>query len=372
MKNEIGKRIQGDLLYEPPEPLFPEGFPKRRKRVARFLALIVLFALAVCVWVISASGKSGDGVGSFDESGPSGETVTGSVESTVGEHYESEYESEYADMSTEGERHPPETELAEIESREQTEAVSETEEIESGTADVIEVDLSQIEKGAGYVINYSDKIADVGGLIDRGFIDTVERGGAAPLVLVIHTHTSEEYLSGGSGYRGPSSVVSVGDVLNARLNSLGIGSVHCTVIHDSGAENAYKNARQTIETMLEIYPSIRYIIDLHRMELESGGTLMKTVSGCSDGSAQIRVTVGSHGTDDSWQEDLSLALSLRGSLNDGGARICMPVVISPGMPNSDMGRYYITVDIGSSGNTVEEAMAAGERLAFAIGDVVAE
>lgn len=363
MKNEVGKRVRGDLLYEPPEPLFPEGFPKRRRRVPRLLALLVLIGVAVCIWVISASGKGGGG-GGTDESG--------AIEGTVEESYGGEVSSESTERPIETESRRPTTE-APSESEGDAQGGDEAEETEEETldvSDVIEVDLSQIEKGDRYVINYSDRVADVSGLIDRGFIYTEERGNAAPLVLVIHTHTSEEYLSGGSGYRGPLGVVSVGDVLSARLNTLGIVSVHCTVIHDADRENAYLNAKRTIETMLDIYPSIRYIVDLHRLKLDADGEAIKTVSGCSDGSAQIRLTVGAYDGDDGWQEDLSLALALRKSLNGGGARVCMPVVISPSISNTDMSEYYIMVDVGSSGNTVEEAMAAGERLAFALADVV--
>lgn len=364
MKNEVGKRVRGDILFEPPEPLFPEDFPKRRRRLPRLIALFILIAAAVCIWVISVSGNGGRGGGAIDGSGAS--------EGLVEESYESESEGGYTGVPTEEESRRYETEPLETESEAESEGESETENVISDISEVIEVDLSDIEKGEEYVINYSGMTADVSGLIDRGFVDSEERGSAAPLVLVIHTHTSEEYLSGGSGYRGPAGVVSVGDVLVSRLNSLGISSVHCTVIHDSDGENAYVNAKKTIETMLEIYPSIKYIIDIHRLKLGVDGEILKTASGCSDGSAQIRMTVGAYDGDDSWQEDLSLALSLRRSLNGGGERVCMPVVISPSIFNSDTCEYYIMVDVGSSGNTVEEAMAAGERLAFAFAEVLVE
>ena len=368
MKNEVGKRVYGDVLYEPPEPLFPDSFPKRGRWTPRLLILFALIAIAVCVWMISVSGRSGDGGGEIDE----GDTV----DSTAEQSCESEARGESTEGVSESESRYPETEApSETESKTEeagTDDKCETDGEISDLSDIVEMDLSQVEKGDRYVINYSDRIADVGGLIDRGFIYTEEMGNAAPLVLVIHTHTSEEYLSGGSGYRGPFGVVSVGDVLSARLNSLGVTSVHCTVIHDGDGENAYLNAQKTIEMMLDIYPSIKYIVDVHRLSLASEGKIIKTVSGCLDGSAQIRLTVGAYDGDDSWQEDLSLALALRDKLNSKGARVCMPVVISPSISNSDMSEYYIMVDVGSSGNTVEEAMAAGERLAFAIADVVLE
>ena len=143
------------------------------------------------------------------------------------------------------------------------------------------------------------------------------------------------------------------------------------MIHDGNEKNAYLNARDTIKTMLEIYPSIKYIIDVHRLELESDGKIVKTISGCSDGSAQIRLTA-SVGPGDRWQENLSLALALKSSLNHRGERVCMPAVLSQSAYNSDLTEYYIMVDIGSSGNSVNEAKAAAKRLADALADILLE
>ena len=366
MKKEVGERIRGDVLFEPPDPLFPEGFPtERRRRFPRFALLFGIIILAVCVWVISVSGKASDGKN--EENGSEGTS-----DSAV---YGSETESGHGERETD-ESVRLETEKAtEKESNEATENLNETERdtSDSGNREEIkEVDLSQVEKGEEHVINYSGGVADVAGLIHRGFIGSEERGGAKPLVLVIHTHTSEGYLQGDSDYRGPAGVVSVGDVLVSELNLLGVNSVHCTVIHDSGDGNAYLNAKKTVETMLEIYPSIKYVIDLHRIGEKASGEEIKTVSGCADGSAQIRITVGSYNGDDSWQEDLALALFLRRELNADGRRLCMPVVISPSISDTDLCEYYIMADVGASGNTVDEAMAAGRKLARAFAQTILE
>jgi stage II sporulation protein P len=93
--------------------------------------------------------------------------------------------------------------------------------------------------------------------------------------MILHTHTSEAYAGVRSEYL--DGVISVGDALTQRLNVLGLTAIHCTVIHDGGEGNAYISARETIEMMLRVYPSIKYVIDLHRMELEYDGVPIKTV-----------------------------------------------------------------------------------------------
>lgn len=362
-KNEVGERRERNVLFEPPEPLFRDFVPRPRRFLPRIIALAMFVLMVATVWAVVASGEDeGDIVGSdegYHESSPN----------------ESIYESEPSAETREGEAGSAESDRHENESTEsgkdtETDIDGEhesTEHIE--TTSIKEVDLSQIEKGDKYIINYTSKTPDISGLIDRGFIDCEKTGEAAPIVMVIHTHTSETYLGGENSFFG--GVASAGDVLSQRLNRLGLSTLHCTVIHDGDDKNAYLNARDTIKTMLEIYPSIKYIIDLHRLELETDGEFLKTVSGCPDGSAQIRLTA-SVGSGDRWQENLSLALALKSSLNRGGERVCMPTVLSQSTYNSDLAEYYIMVDIGSSGNTVDEARAAAKRLADALADVLLE
>ncbi len=370
MGKEIRKREENSVLYEPPEPLFPDGFREKRIRIWRFVALAVFVSLVVFIWTFAASGDGSGG----------GESESDRV-SNATEESEEESSTVTPDLTESGDGAIP------SDTKRETEGGGETLDEESGTRDEeraeseemtlapeqsgsAEVDLSQIEKGEGYVVNYSDKAVDIEGLLDRGFAGGEAVGSAAPLVLIIHTHTSEEYLGAESDYRGLETVVSAGEAMSETANRLGVPSVHCTVIHDADDRNSYLNARETVEMMLEIYPSIKYVIDVHRISLYNGGLPIKTVSGDKDGSAQIRLTVGAMEEYGNWQEDLSLCLALRKSLNRDGGRVCMPVVISPSLPNGDLSRYYVMADIGACGNTVEEAMAAGKRLGVALADVL--
>ncbi|MBE6646851.1 MAG: hypothetical protein E7611_04315 [Ruminococcaceae bacterium] len=358
MKNELEKRNGGDILYEPVDPLFSDAPIRRRRIWMRMAALGIFVSLMLSVWVLVAWKKStpqndGEITPGVTEAEP--EQTEGAVIEDEDETHLTEAETESQSFSTD------ESERAEESEVETTGEVS---------REIIEADLSQIDRGELYVNNYSGEELDIVGLSDRGFTDTVQKGNSAPLVLIIHSHTSEDYRDGGSGYKGPLSVVSVGDAFSARLNALGISAVHCSAIHDSVRENAYENARETIEMMLEVYPSIKYVIDIHRMELESAGRDVKTVSGCSDGAAQIRLSVGAPSVDANAAADVSLALVLRKSLNKGEARVCMPIAITQSLPNCNLSKYYISVDVGARANTVEEAMAAGERLAFALYDVL--
>ncbi len=364
MKKELRERKETGVLYEPPEPLFPEALKKTRVSYFKIAVGVSFLLLVTILFVLIVSGESDrdqDGYVSDAES--------------VTECYTEENEG--IDHSTEEkETYECETGCEESGSgtSEESEAIDTEEESETVLIDVGDIesaDLSQIEKGDSYIINYTDKSPDIIGLVDRGFTETEKRGGEAPIVMIVHTHTSEKYLGDAASDSPLDGVVAVGDTLNARLNALGVSSLHCTVIHDGDASNAYLNARDTIETMLEIYPSIKYIIDLHRIGISADGTPIKTVSGCGDRSAQIRFTVSSE-SGRGWQEDLSLVLALRHSLNRNGTRVCMPPVLTESRYNSDLSKYYIMADIGAVGNNVDEAKAAAKRLASAFANVILE
>ena len=360
-RNEVGERREDGVLFEPPEPLFPELIPRPRRYLPRIIALAVFVTVLGVIWDVIASGENRGDVFGTDGDHGEGTPTEFTVES---EHAEANGDDGVSDTESEG--NEDESTASETGTEWDTEKES-AESIEP--VKIKEIDLSQTEKGDKYIINYTSKAPDVSGLVDRGFIDCERVGEAAPIVMVIHTHTSETYFDGENSFFG--GVVSAGDVLVQRLNSLGLSALHCTVIHDGNEKNAYLNARDTIKTMLEIYPSIKYIIDVHRLELESDGEIVKTISGCSDGSAQIRLTA-SVGPGDRWQENLSLALALKSSLNHRGERVCMPAVLSQSAYNSDLTEYYIMVDIGSSGNSVNEAKAAAKRLADALADILLE
>ncbi len=360
MIREISPKKSGNVLYEQAEPLFGD-VPKRNRR-----GMLAVLMLASCIAVIAVTVSllsSGDVFGKFpdnlelpDVNGMSESESVAFSEETDSEIYAGD-ETEKSDSFESG-------------------VVDETYESSDESINEIRidsVDLSYAERGDEYITNYTGKKIDVSALIDIGFAATEIKGVGAPVIMIIHTHTSEEYLGAASdSFRGLKSVVSVGERLNEKLNLLGIPSLHCSVIHDAEGEDAYANARDTIETMLEIYPSIKYIIDVHRLRLVGeGGELIRTVSSTIDSAAQIRLTA-SYGDSSKSYEDLTLALALHSELNRGENRLCMPVNASGLTYNSDLSRYYLLADVGSIGNSADEAILAADRLAIALSRVIAK
>ena len=150
------------------------------------------------------------------------------------------------------------------------------------------------------------------------------------------------------------------------LNKRGVPTVHCTVIHDSDGK-VYENAKNTVEAMLKIYPSIEYVIDLNRLDVaDEKGRVVRTLSALE--TAQIRVTVSSDGI--LVRDTLALALSLRRDMNGDGKNLCMPVVFTDSSYCAELSLYYLKVDVGSYGNSAEEAVSAGALLAETLAGIL--
>src|SRR5690606_352447 len=100
--------------------------------------------------------------------------------------------------------------------------------------------------------------------------------GDEPLVLILHSHTSESYRTippdpqaSAMNHVFNSSdtgITRVGDALAAKLqNEYNIVTVHTRRIHNwPDHVAAYRNARETVEEFLQRYPSIRVVLDIHR------------------------------------------------------------------------------------------------------------
>ncbi len=341
------------------------GLPRRRGLSLPKRALVwgICAAMALVLWICVSSGAFDGMIDFVRQAINGGGWSQGSGIPPAGDNGETERdesgsESEY-ESDTEDKKESGGSESAE-------DSESDTEEI---VDKIVSSDLSLVERGDGYIVNYSKHQPDTEGLLEMGFQGGRYSYTEQPVVLILHTHTQEGYYDldeNEASHILTKSVVSVGERVAYELNRRGIPTVHCTVIHENDNE-AYASAAETIRDMLKIYPSIEYVIDLHRLEtVDANGKMLRTESAI--GTAQIRLTVSSHGVLE--RDTLSLALCLRRKLNGEGRRLCMPVVFTDSELNAEATPYYLKVDVGSWGNEVSEALAAGEIFAETLAEIL--
>ena len=339
------------------------GFLRKKREWGYLRYVAVALAMMLCatfaVWLFRSDGVS-DFLATL-ATGGSGISGGGYSDAESDRHTDAEQNTERNE--------PEETVKSPAEIEKQTEEGQIPPVTDELSKDVIEADMSLSEKGDGYIINYSGMAVDAEGLLEMGFGNAKYSYSERPVVLLLHTHTSEGYSDTDRSnpmHLMTRSVVAVGERISQELNRRGISTVHCTVIHDDKG-SPYGNARETIEMMLEIYPTIEYVIDLHRAELyDEDGRPIKITS--PSGDAQIRVTVSSEGQ--KMRDSLALALTLRQRLNRNDQRLCLPVVFTSSSYNALLSPYYLKIDVGSIGNNASEALEASKIFAEAFADVL--
>lgn len=204
--------------------------------------------------------------------------------------------------------------------------------------------------------------------------------GDEPKVLIVHTHGSESFLPT-KDYQETTpyhtlntdyNMVSVGDLVANKLKAAGISVLHDRSLHDEPSYNAaYNNSRKSVQAYLEEHPSICLVLDLHRdsIEDEAGNQVAQTVFSQGATVAPLMLVVG---TDygglrhPQWQENLSIALKLQIQLEELCPGICRNINLRTQRFNQDLSAGALLIEIGSSGNSRQEALRSAKVLAEAI------
>lgn len=194
-----------------------------------------------------------------------------------------------------------------------------------------------------------------------------------PQILIVHTHGSEAYTQAGlDRYEAEDNnrtsdtrynIVRVGDELAALFEEAGLSVLHDREIYDYPSyTGSYTRSGAAVEEYLRQYPDIAMVIDLHRDALGANGVVYKTVAEEQGVCAsQIMLLVG---TDESglehpnWQTNLSLALYLQQAVSERYPTLMRPVSLVQQRYNQHLTPGSMIIEVGSSGNTLQEALAA--------------
>ena len=194
-----------------------------------------------------------------------------------------------------------------------------------------------------------------------------------PQILVIHTHSSEAYTQAGLDHYEASdtnrtedtnyNIVRIGDELTDILNGAGLNVIHDRGIYDYPSyTGSYSRSGAAVEQYLSEYPSIGIVIDMHRDALDSNGVVYKTMAEESGVCAsQIMLLTGSDESglpNPDWRSNLALALYLQEAVSRRHPTLMRPVSLVSQRYNLHLTRGSLIMEVGSSGNTLQEALAA--------------
>ena len=219
--------------------------------------------------------------------------------------------------------------------------------------------------------NETEYDVDVGRLLLDGPSLRLPAEGAQ--ILILHTHASEAYTQAGlDRYEANDvsrtadtefNIVRVGDELTALLEQAGLRVIHDREIYDYPSyTGSYTRSGAAVERILQEHPEIAVVIDMHRDALGANGVVYKTMAE-EDGTvaSQVMLLAGSDGSGlehPAWRENLALALYLQDAVGRVHPTLMRPVALVNQRYNQHLRPGFLILEVGSSGNTLQEALAA--------------
>lgn len=291
---------------------------------------------------------------------------------------ENETDYEGADTGVAATKTPEDTGVMESPGPAETADIQEATLVGGGSGYVSSDDI-YVKNSTGYEIN-------IGAMLNEEVNISISAG--EPQVLIIHTHGSEAYTPDGEDIYTPSdpsrtedtnyNMIRVGDEMASALEEYGISVIHDRGLYDYPSySGSYSRSLEAIESYLAQYPSIKIVIDVHRDALESEtGTVYKTVADIDgDPTAQVMLVVG---TDEmglehpNWRENLKLALRIQAAMNESYPTLARPISLRTSRFNQHATTGSLLVEIGCSGNTLQEALNAARLFAESAAKVILE
>ena len=203
-------------------------------------------------------------------------------------------------------------------------------------------------------------------------------------ILIFHTHTCESYTAteenkytSTGNFRTTDlnfSVARVGNELANYLKNKGYNIIHDVTYHDYPAYNgSYTRSLKTVKNILSTNNSIQMVIDLHRDALGSSSAYAPTVMIGQEQVAQLMFVIGTNGgglTHDNWVTNLKLAILIQTKAEEMYPGLFKPMIVRNSRYNQNLADCACIIEVGATGNTLEQANASMKYLAEVISEVM--
>ncbi len=258
--------------------------------------------------------------------------------------------------------------------------------------DIVERTLTPLSSegyttGAGlYLYNRTNLEVDLASELYQELPFSLSPAEAGPQILIIHTHTTEAYTPDGVDVYAPSdnntrtleepyNMLRVGDEMEAVFTEMGLKVIHDRGVYDYPAyAGAYGRSGAAVEEYLRQYPTIQLVLDVHRDALVGGdGTVYKAVTTVDRvKTAQVMVVVGTDagGSEHpNWRDNLALGAKIQKNLDTLYPTLARPMALRQSAYNQALCPGSLLVEVGTHGNTLQEALAGARDFARAAGAV---
>ena len=202
-------------------------------------------------------------------------------------------------------------------------------------------------------------------------------------ILIFHTHSCESYTPSEKyqytqtgNYRTTDknySVIRVGTELENYLKQYNINVIHDTSYHDYPSyTGSYTRSLQTVENILKTNQS-DIIIDLHRDAVGSRPDYAPTVKIGDDYAAQIMFVIGTNEGGlwhPNWQQNLKFAIKIQQKAEEMYPGLFKPIMLTKSRYNQHTGKYANIMEIGSTGNTLDQCLTSMKYLSAVMNEVL--
>lgn len=203
-------------------------------------------------------------------------------------------------------------------------------------------------------------------------------------IVLFHTHSCESYTSSEAHQYTPTgnfrttdlnfTVTRVGTELDTQLKQFNYNVIHDTSYHDYPAYNgSYTRSLATVENILKTTPS-DIVFDVHRDAIGSRSDYAPTVKiGDNDVAAQIMFVVGTNNGGlwhPNWNQNLKFAIKVQEKAEEMYPGLFKPMTLTKSRYNQHVSKYASIIEVGATGNTLEQCLTSMKYLAKVIDEVL--
>lgn len=202
-------------------------------------------------------------------------------------------------------------------------------------------------------------------------------------IMIFHTHTCESYTptenytyEASGTFRTIDlnfSVARVGDSLSEQMLSYGYNVVHDKTYHDYPAySGSYGRSMATVENLLISHPNTDIIIDLHRDAIADTSYAPSVKIG-DEVVSQLMFVIGTDGgglEHPNWQQNLKFAVKVQEKANALYPGLFRPILLRNSRYNQQLGKAACIIEVGATGNTLEQSMASMKYLSKVLDEVL--
>ncbi len=188
---------------------------------------------------------------------------------------------------------------------------------------------------------------------------------AEPLVLILHSHPEEGYTPAGLsavdiafGFVEKDknqNIFAVGEAVAEVLTAAGIPTLH--------APDSDGDVEKTVTKYRALYPSIQFVLDLHRDGVYTTDHRIVRSDGKSGGlpAAQLMFAVGTGSA--GWQDNLAAAWQISELIAASQKSVMRDILLRPEDLKQSFAPSSLTLYVGTTGNTLSEAVTSARLFA---------